>query len=114
MLSVFPMLIFRQCNVSLMPTFRPVGRGRPSLRTRTVERSKSIRVELASMSDAPMSPLVFRCPVTNLYMISGVLLADEVHEVMVHRSICIECPLCGQLHDIRIRQARPSANRKTG
>src|SRR3982751_2533886 len=114
MLSVFPELIIGNANASLTPPYRRCGRCRPSVRTRTVERSKSTRVELASMSDAPMSPLVFRCPVTNLHMISGVLLADEVHEVMVHRSICIECPLCGQLHDIRIRQARPSANRKTG
>jgi len=47
-------------------------------------------------------------------MISGILLADEVRDALVQRSICIECPLCGQSHDIRIREARPSANAKAG
>jgi hypothetical protein len=43
-------------------------------------------------------------------MISGILLADEIRDALAAKSICIQCPLCGQSHDIRIREPRRSAD----
>ncbi|MEN3379419.1 MAG: hypothetical protein V7604_4774 [Hyphomicrobiales bacterium] len=71
-------------------------------------------LSFAAEGECPMRPIVFRCPVTNLHMISGILLADDVHDVIVQRTICIECPLCGHSHDIRVRAPRSPANAKAG
>jgi hypothetical protein len=50
-----------------------------------------------------MSPLVYRCPVTNMHMISGILLAQDAHDAMKQNPIGIDCPLCGQIHMVNIR-----------
>jgi hypothetical protein len=50
-----------------------------------------------------MSPLVFKCPVTNLHMISGIFLADDVREAMSRNSLHIQCPLCAGVHPVAVR-----------
>jgi len=47
-------------------------------------------------------------------MISGILVADEVRDALVRRTICIQCPLCGQAHDVRIREGRLPEHSKAG
>jgi hypothetical protein len=47
-----------------------------------------------------MRPLVFKCPVRDIHVISGILCEDTAQETIVRTSFVIDCHLCGSTHSL--------------
>ena len=73
-----------------------------------LRRNCSFGLELSSMR----RPLVYKCPVTDIDVISGISCDDHVHELIARSWLLVDCPVCGTTHPMHLREAREPADIK--